>query len=195
MQKLELSGESDQSWPEICLQVGTYLGLEGPAPDAVVQRAIDDPVYAHNLQVCRHQSALLAMLFKDAMANKPPTPSVGNSGEFAQPNAVTTQEQSNSELVMRAAKALANWAVSGFSTVDDGTYAKRLQACYRCPHLKDSSDRAVYRLMNTSGNAHKVCSLCGCVAERKAKLTTESCPGEDPAQPGRNRWGQALPAH
>jgi hypothetical protein len=189
MEMQMLGGEQVESWQQLCQRVGNYLGLEGPAPDAVVQRALDDPIYARNLQICRNQSQMLALLFDEAM-----------KGGSMKDTVNLHPAHGTGDLVLRAAKAFASWARSGFDTVDDATYQKRLQACQRCPHLRESPDHTLYRLMQNgvmqSGERRQtICGLCGCVTARKAKLATESCPGEDPSQPGRNRWGQLLTNH
>lgn len=51
--------------------------------------------------------------------------------------------------------------------VTEDVYEKRLQVCQTCHKLQ----------------GHTTCSLCGCIVQISAKLTSKSCP-----YPGKDRW-------
>ena len=99
-------------------------------------------------------------------------------------------QHGNVDLMARAGKALMRWAAAGFTNADEATYARRMAACEHCPELTDAPDQAVYRLQ--FGDEPRICRLCGCLVQTKASLLSETCPGEDPTTPGRNRWGERL---
>jgi hypothetical protein len=135
---------------------------------------------------------MLAFLFREVMEGNPPERKAGAlaPAEAAPAPAATPASVCNADLARRAAKAFAGWARSGFGVVDDAVFTRRLDACRQCPHLVDAPDRLIYRLVAATEAAGKVCALCGCVAVRKARLASETCPGEHPFRPGYNRWGE-----
>jgi hypothetical protein len=73
--------------------------------------------------------------------------------------------------------------------VREEVFEARLKACLSCPHIRQTSaDGAAYKLMKTKA----ACRLCGCDVEKKARITSEKCPGADPNAVGHNRWGQPI---
>jgi hypothetical protein len=93
-------------------------------------------------------------------------------------------------LAARAATAAMRWSASGFALVDETTRARRLSACQTCPHLADPPRKGAHRVTNALRPDAKLCGLCGCVTGMKARLASASCPGVDPADPARTRWGE-----
>jgi hypothetical protein len=154
------------------MEFGLSLGLQEPVSLAVLQAALRDETYAHNLRVSSRTPALLKML----LAN-PPKP------------APASRPFSTAELAGNAAEALARWAKTGFSVVDHETLERRRRACYSCPNLAAAPDKAVYKL--TPGSGH-ICTLCGCGVDSKMRLPSESCPDRHPEQGGMTRWGEPL---
>ena len=161
-------------------RLGEMLNLEEPVSEAVARLAIEDPLYAHHLMVSRDNlDFLLALLSR---------PEQGRAGGEA-PGALTTNA-----LLARAAKALWRWSKAGFTKLDDATYRARLDACLACPHLVEPPDRLVYRVAATAGAGMdgRVCGKCGCLAARKARLPSESCPDRQPGNPHVTRWGEPI---
>jgi hypothetical protein len=65
------------------------------------------------------------------------------------------------QMVKNFSKELTKYVKAGAPNVTPESYAKRLDACSKCPHLKEK---------------HMRCGLCGCMLEHKAKWRTSSCP-------------------
>lgn len=163
------------SWEDVCSRLGEYLHLDGPAPAAVVRRALDDPQYAFYLMFTREAPSLQTALLHDPRnapyADRPP-------------------EKSQRELIGSAFRALARWTASGFKTAPKEVVERRWAACLACPNLVERPDRVLYNGMTILAADSRVCSLCGCVAAAKVKLPTEACPAADPANPALTRWGE-----
>ncbi|HYF32997.1 MAG TPA: hypothetical protein VD993_17855 [Chitinophagaceae bacterium] len=173
---LELKQISDVQ--EACTKFGKLLGLDGPVPQDVLYAAIEDEDYARNLLLCRRNSVMLTnLLMQPAGVTATATAANGN--------------YSNLQLIGKAAKALLDWSKTGFSTVDERTYERRLAACHRCDQLEAPPDKLLYKISLGKKEDKRTCKSCGCVVSRKARLTSDSCPLEDPANPGFNRWGEA----
>jgi hypothetical protein len=142
--------------------LGRILGLDGPVPESVLIAAVENEDYARNLLLCRREPELL----RDLIARPP--------HERRRFGAV--------ELAARGSRALARWAATGFTTVDDATYQRRMSACVQCPELSGQ------------GSDRPVCSLCGCRVVWKARMTSESCPAASPDDPSLTRWGEPAGA-
>jgi hypothetical protein len=167
-----------RSWPQVCARFGELIGLDGPAPPAVVRRALSDQRYAFYLLLTRDAPRLRLRLLEDP-----------RNREYE------TAGKSTPELVGRAAKALARWTVAGLQTVDDETFQRRWASCQACPLLVEAPDRIVYKGLAILAKNRWVCSVCGCVAVTKARISTEQCPVTDPADSSRTRWGEpTVPA-
>jgi hypothetical protein len=171
--------ESTTSLDEDCARLGEMLCLGQPVAAAVFASAVQDPDYAHNLFVCREAPPLIDFLLKN--------PPLGAKTAPAQ--SAVHHEHSTGELVAKASKSFWEWTKSGFRIIDDATYAKRLDACRQCPNLIAPQHKVVYALVS---EADKICSACGCVAAKKAKLPHETCPVADPGRPGLNNWGEPV---
>jgi hypothetical protein len=172
LQEIARSG----SWEEVCSRLGDYLNLDGPAPEAAVRRALDDPQYAFYLMFTREAPSLRTALLADP-----------RNARYADP---PPAEKSQRELIGSAFRALARWTASGFKTAPKEVVDRRWAACLACPHLVERPDRVLYNGMTILSGDSRVCSLCGCVAAAKGKLPTESCPAADPANPALTRWGE-----
>jgi hypothetical protein len=154
------------------LEFGLSLGLQDPVSLKVLQASLQDETYAHNLRVSSRTPALLKML----LAN-PPKP-------LQAPPSFST-----AELAARAAEALARWAKTGFSVVDQATLERRRHACNSCPNLRSAPDQAAYKL---APGANQICVLCGCKVSLKMRMPSESCPDRHPEREGVTRWGEPL---
>jgi hypothetical protein len=178
----ELLGATEtENWDDTRARVGRGLGLEGPVPDPVLRRMLAEPGFARDVTISRGAPAFLRALFDDP-----------RTARYAGPLAEQA-ERSNAELLKSAAGALLRWGRTGFARVDDATFQRRWSACQGCPHLQDPpADRALYRVKLAGDVDRRVCDACGCVASRKARLPSESCPVADALDPALNRWGEPL---
>lgn len=158
-----------------CRQLGALLELDAPVPPDVLVAAIQSEEYARNLLICRRTPVFLKTLLENPVRRQQRTPDPA---------------QSSFELLKTASHALARWGKVGFSVVPDEVLERRLRACLVCPNLRTSRSAApaAYKVMKTQAS----CALCGCDVEKKARMSSESCPGEDPKAQGQNRWGQPF---
>ncbi|WP_246799199.1 hypothetical protein [Rhizobium leguminosarum] len=168
-------------------RLGAMLNLSGPAPSDVLQRAIEDRIYARYLIMLREAPNLQKRLVDSV-----------RSGGW-QPKSVSTPEpevQSSIQLAAKAAKALGKWGASGFRKLDSAEFEARWAICQACPNLMPAPQRIVYQgLKILSSEDQRVCGKCGCTAKAKAHLSTETCPDIHPDDPTRTRWGQPLPTY
>ena len=188
------------SMPEIRRRFAEFLGLEEPLPDLVIHRALAERPFLHHLIICRGSPRFLQILIQDpknAQYSHPPatvTETTTSSTPLSD-DAVDRDASGNWRLVAKAAGALARWGAAGIARVEPEVFERRWSACLACPHLVSPPELMVYKLsgaLSARQTDRRVCSACGCVAQRKAKLPTEHCPRPDPAQSGLNRWGEAL---
>ena len=193
------------SMPEVRQRFAQFLGLDDALPDRVIHRALSDRPFLHNLIVSRGSPQFLQILISDpknAAFPEPPAsvaeleaPTSAAEGGDAPADATAEDLPGSFRLAARAAGALARWGAAGIVRVEPEVFEQRWSACQACPHLVEPPRRMVYRISESLAPRQadpRVCSACGCVAQRKARLPTERCPRADPAQPGLNRWGQAL---
>jgi hypothetical protein len=89
-------------------------------------------------------------------------------------------------------ESLLRWGRAAFAYADDETYRARLAACGACEHRRAAGETLLHKLANLVVANTAVCGLCQCLVEKKARVRTEHCPGEDPARRGYNRWGQEM---
>lgn len=167
------------SLEEQCVEMAAILGLGEPVSEQVLLSALANPVYAHNLLVCRNAPEFMQPLLKN--------PPVIKAAEGDPPGTAT--------LISNAARSLARWAATGFSTVSTETYERRLSACDACPDLNvpPPQQGALYKMMGAKVDERKVCRKCGCVVAVKARRNTDTCPAPDPQRPGFNRWQEPIP--
>ncbi|HEY6391849.1 MAG TPA: hypothetical protein VIX89_11260, partial [Bryobacteraceae bacterium] len=149
------------TWQEMQSSLGQYLGMDGPAPLAVVRRTQQDEQFRHYLITCRNQPQMLRFLLADP-----------RNDNFKL--AVET-EHSTPELVAKLGKTLFAWGKAGLTRVSEEVFERRFSACRECDRLMDPPDKTVYRLVTMSGD-QRICGACGCMASRKARLPHESCP-------------------
>lgn len=193
------------SMPEVRQRFAQFLGLDDPLPDPVIHRALSDRPFLHNLIVSRGSPQFLRVLISDpknAAFPEPPASAAelevpGGAAEGGEaPTHPRAEDLPGSfRLAARAAGALARWGAAGIVRVESEVFEQRWSTCQACPHLVEPPKRMAYRISESLAPRQadpRVCSACGCVAQRKARLPTERCPRADPAQPGLNRWGQAL---
>lgn len=164
---------------EQCTEMAAILGLEEPVTAQVLLSALANPVYAHNLLVCRNAPEFMQQLLKN------PPAIIAEDGVVP----------STATLISNAAKSFARWAATGFSTVSNETYERRLNACDACPDLNVPPPKqgALYKMMGAKVDERKVCRKCGCVVSVKARRNTDTCPEPDPQNPGFNRWQEPIP--
>jgi hypothetical protein len=158
-------------------QLGELLGLPGPAPLDVLVSTLSDREYARNLLLCKDTAPLLEHL----LANPPMrSPAEG--------------QWSTGPLLASAAKSFWAWARSGFAVVDEATFQRRFSTCQQCPDLVEPPRKRIYQILGVDGSsaASKVCARCGCVASKKARLTSENCPAPHAEHDGMSRWGEPL---
>lgn len=174
-----------------CLQIGRYLGLNGPITRDAFIAIIDNPTYATELFTARGAS-----VFRDHLLAHPQCRRQIRTGKTDATTAqkATVNELSNAALLAKAAHSFLVWGRGGFKTADDALFQQRMAACEACPHHTATPDKLAYKLAAAlSGNANrKICGLCGCVTGKKARLRDERCPGPHPKRPGYSRWGDAL---
>jgi hypothetical protein len=187
IQELLETKETD-SFDDLCLRLGNFLGIGKPVPAKVLLRAVNDPPFASDLIISRNMPGFLQPLFDD--------PKTALYEESLLP--VKKKTKTNSELLSKAAKAFIGWGKTGFSVVDESTLERRENACLSCPNLTDP-EKTLQKLAASkleSGKigrrtGAKVCTLCGCNISKKIRLPGEACPDNHPALAGMNRWGEA----
>jgi hypothetical protein len=145
------------------------LGLDEPIPEPALRAIVADPTYARRLFACRNAPQMMALVL-----NYPP--------EVPQSPGIGT-------LAASAAAALARWTRSGFATVDEAQLTRRLAACQACPHLAGPHS-TLQKLANLRMAEKRVCKLCGCGVESKARMATEKCPAPHPGDDALSRWGE-----
>ncbi|SHE68920.1 hypothetical protein [Pedobacter caeni] len=158
---------------EQCIEMAAILGLDVPVPEKVLLTALADPNYAHHLLVVRNETEYLNYLLMH-----PPAVAEQVAIDIPTPT-----------LLKRAAQSLLKWAGTGFSTVSNETYERRVNACKTCPNLRvPSSDQNALYSISGAMNHKSVCSKCGCVVKVKARRGTDTCPDKHPFKVGENRW-------
>lgn len=142
---------------------------EGNSENEELERVlIDDPLLRHHAEVCRDDPEMLQLLLGSV--------TLGGAAELG---AV--------EKAVRATRALANWAVSGFSNVSEYEFEERLAACSICPHAQNLVENIGFGAVGK----HTHCGLCGCPIHRKARMATEKCPDIEIGANG--RWPSTRP--
>jgi hypothetical protein len=164
---------------EACLKFGELLGLNTPVAEAVLYAALEDEDYSRNLLLSRRNPSLLAYLLQQY-------PAPVNQTALPEP----AKAPGNLQLITKAAKALVAWGKSGFSTVEEEVFKKRIAVCEQCDQLAEAPDKLVYKISLTRNEDKRTCKACGCVVARKARLSSDTCPLADDNNPGFNRWGE-----
>ncbi|HEX4726178.1 MAG TPA: hypothetical protein VH298_00175 [Jatrophihabitans sp.] len=177
-------GSIDQQRAELA----ELLGLSEPVSADVLLSAVSDREYARNLLLCKDAPVMLNFL----LAN-PPQPGTPVGQPVAEP-AEPGPEHSTAQLLTAASKSFWAWTKSGFAVVDEATYQRRYGTCLDCPDLVEPPRKRIYQIVGAAdaADSSKVCSLCGCVASKKARLPHESCPAEHAELAGMTRWGEPM---
>jgi hypothetical protein len=171
--------ESVGDWNDMRAALGALLGLDAPVADEVLGRAQADDRYAAYLIRSRNHPRL-----RDMLLNSPDNQTYRLAKTPGAPSSAT--------LMMRASLAVMRWTTSGFRLVDPQTFERRLAVCQVCPHLQEPPARLVYKVALVASSDPRICGICGCVASRKARMSTERCPSEDCSRPGFSRWGEPI---
>lgn len=163
------------------IEMAAILGLDEPVSEEVLLAAVADSTYAHHLLVCRGEPEFMAHL----LANPPRIDASKDTEAF-----------STAALLGKAADSLLRWAKTGFSTVTEAIYQKRLMACNACPNLKTppKNQQSLYAMAGADANEQTVCGQCGCVVTIKARRVSDTCPDSHPNRHGFNRWDEPIPA-
>jgi len=100
---------------------------------------------------------------------------------------------SSTEIIGNGVAAFWNWAKAGFGLVGPEQYEARLSVCLKCDHYADAPDKQIYKLVGKlSENNKKICTVCGCVAEKKARVITGACPAPHPEKEGLTKWEEPI---
>ena len=177
-QEMQNISEINGGIAEKCVEFGKILGLDEPVSESVLNAALSDSSYAHNLLTSRRSPTFLRHLL-----DNPPTDGIAK---------IKPEEKSDVQLLKQISVAMWNWSKTGFSTVDDAVFQKRRDACMQCPNLEDVPDKLLYKVISGNDSNQKICSLCGCAVAKKARLSSESCPDKHPNQSGLSRWEEAY---
>jgi hypothetical protein len=158
---------------EAAARLGAWLGLAGPAPADATRRALDEPRFAQALAGARNLPEMRDALLAGTLAVPAPRPPSG------------------ARAVAKAAGAVLKWGMEGLRPTAPWVLERRLAACAACPNQAPAPETLVYRGARVVvGKDARICTLCGCLTNTKAAISTELCPDRDPADPTRSRWGE-----
>ena len=175
-----------ESWDDLRRRLAVALNLGAVdsrldlAPSEFVNRMIQDDDFAHLVLSSRSSPAFLKVL-------------LDQSGDEGKPPSAS--KHSDTHLVMKAARSFTRWAKNGFSRVDEATFKRRTAACLACDHLAAPPDQLLYKIATAGSDDRRICRACGCVANRKARVSTENCPLAHPDNPLLSRWGEPRTSH
>lgn len=141
-----------------------FMELKKNLPPEVIARANKDDKFLYYLISCKDNPTLLLHVI-NSPENKKYITEDGLSKEYTKV-----------ELLSKFTGSMINWAKQGFKQVSHETYAKRIQNCFSCNYLKPAPDNLVYKVKLARESRLEICAKCGCVASRKARLVSESCP-------------------
>ncbi|KIP17081.1 hypothetical protein KY49_6883 [Burkholderia sp. MSHR3999] len=176
-------------------RLAELINLPEPAPLAVTRRALADQKFAMYLMLTKDSPELQKQLFDDPRnrgyegdGNDPGSKSGANAAGEARRIA---GQHSTGELLTNVSTAFVKWSGTGFKQVDDETRARRWAACQACEYLADPPESILYQgLKLLVGKDTKVCSACGCAANKKVGIPTERCPVEREEGSGVSMWGE-----
>jgi tetratricopeptide (TPR) repeat protein len=100
--------------------------------------------------------------------------------------------KSDVEILGQISGAIWNWAKSGFAVVDPETFQFRYNHCLQCPNVADAPQKLLYRVIAVNNSEEKMCTVCGCIVSKKARIASETCPDPHPTIHGMNRWEEPL---
>ena len=170
--------QNASTWAELQSSLGDYLGLQDPAPIAVVRRAQQDSLFRYRLISARNRPDLLKFLLGDP-----------KNAKFA---LAAQTEHSTRELVGKLGRSLFEWGKARLTAVDEATLKRRYSACLACDRLVDPPESTLYKLGSWKMDDRRICGACGCFVARKVRLPHEACPLPDPISPESTRWGEPL---
>jgi len=99
---------------------------------------------------------------------------------------------SSPQIVAKGLAAFWKWAKTGFELAEPAQYEARINACTNCEYYRDAPDMPIYRLVSKVTKSNKICGVCGCMVEKKARIISGTCPAAHQAQPGLSRWEEPL---
>ena len=167
---------------EAAARLGAWLGLAGPAPTAATRRALDDPRFALALAGSRNLPEMRDALIAGTLAVPPEAPPPSPALPPARPAL---------RAVAKAAGAVLKWGMDGLRPAAPWVIERRLAACAACPNQAPAPKTLVYRgIQVVAGKDARICTLCGCLTNTKAAISTELCPDRDPTAPSLSRWGE-----
>ncbi|UPJ53426.1 hypothetical protein IVB30_20180 [Bradyrhizobium sp. 200] len=176
-------------WGQAQSAMGDLLGLDEPLPAAALRRALVEDDYCVALFAQRGVPLRIGELVNDPGNDRFELPNDKKDPALPCSDA---RVHSTVELMVKGGKALGQWTLSGFETVDSATFERRFDACQRCPELSASPNKWIYKVALSAASDDRICGACGCIAIRKARLPTEHCPRTDSEQPSLSRWGEPL---
>jgi hypothetical protein len=184
-------------------RLGELINLGEPASDAVTRRAMNDERFVFYLMMTKDSPELLRQILDDprtATYDRPDVP-VAEKGLEETRTASDHDKMppapahSTAELIGRAGASLLKWSKAGFKAADEGTIQRRWAACRACEFLVDPPQTLLYQGVKLiAGKDVKVCAACGCAANKKIALPSESCPRPHADNPQLTRWGESRPA-
>lgn len=161
---------------EAARRLGERLNLGGPAPIAATRRAVNEPLFARALLATRKLPGI-----RDRLLAAPHASRVGGA----------SQPPSSGEVAAKAAGSVLKWGMAGLRPAEPWVIERRLAACNGCEHQAPAPDTLIYRGVRVAVDKDaKICTLCHCLTNTKAAISTERCPDPDPADPTRSRWGE-----
>ena len=175
---------ADESLSVACQRLAELLGRDEPVSETVLRAAVDDPLYAMHLLASRSAPRLLAILLEN-----PPKPTNVRLLADANPTPV---DQSAPAVMKRFGRAMIEWGKTGFKTVDEEVYKKRLAACSSCPNLRGANGKAVEGSADAAVGLGQTCAMCGCYVRAKARIARDNCPVKHPDDPLLSRWGEPI---
>lgn len=177
---------------ELQAQFAEYLGTADPVPIGVILHAVEDQYFRSNLMLCRNRPDMLRSLFSNPKNVEFEEQYRSESKLGGDTQAELPGQHGTLELLGRASKAVFSWAKVGFANVDMATFERRFSACQGCDMLSDPPTKMIYKLVKTKHTDPRICGACGCVASRKARMASESCPLASKEDSQLNRWGEPL---
>ena len=156
---------------EAAARLGALLEMDGPAPIPATRRALEDPDFARALVGMRKLPAVRDRLLAGKFRAAAPASATGS--------------------VLKAAGAVLKWGMEGLRPAKPWVIERRLAACNACEFQAEAPDTLVYRGAKVAvGKDAKICTICNCLTNTKAAISTESCPEPDPERPELSRWGE-----
>lgn len=185
-------------------RLAELLGTTAPVPLAVMRRALEDEKFAFYLMMTKESPELQKQLLNDPRtaqyaaaegaasggADREPA-AAGSSASAASPSPAVPQPHSTVDLLVKASTAFAQWGTTGFQAAGEAVKARRWAACQACVYLVDPPKSLIYQgLRILAGRDTKICSACGCAANKKVGIPTEHCPVRSSDDPELSLWGE-----